>query len=42
MATGYMGKILFVDLTSQDVAVRDLDMDAVRGFIGGLRAKNPS
>ncbi|HDM09910.1 MAG TPA: hypothetical protein ENF92_05260 [Desulfobacteraceae bacterium] len=35
MATGYMGKVLFVDLSSEEKEVRQLDLDAARGFIGG-------
>lgn len=36
MSTGYMGKILFVDLTSQDIEVKELELDAARDYIGGL------
>ena len=36
MPTGYMGKVLFVDLGSEDKEIRQLDLDAARDFIGGL------
>lgn len=35
-AAGYMGKILFVDLSSEEFEVKDLDLNAARNFLGGL------
>jgi len=35
MTGGYMGKILFVNLSSGKIDVEELDMDVARDFIGG-------
>jgi aldehyde:ferredoxin oxidoreductase len=35
-AFGYMGKILYVDLSSQEFEIKDLDLDAARDYLGGL------
>jgi aldehyde:ferredoxin oxidoreductase len=36
MASGYMGKVLHVDLTSAQSEVKELDPDAARACVGGL------
>lgn len=33
---GYMGKILYVDLTSKEFETRELPLDQVRSYLGGL------
>ena len=33
---GYMGKTLYVDLTSEEFEVRDLDPDVAETYLGGL------
>jgi len=33
---GYMGKILHVDLSSEQFEIKDLDLDAARDYLGGL------
>jgi aldehyde:ferredoxin oxidoreductase len=35
-AFGYMGKILHVDLTSEQFEIKNLDLDAARNYLGGL------
>jgi aldehyde:ferredoxin oxidoreductase len=35
-AFGYMGKILHVDLSSEQFEINDLDLDAARDYLGGL------
>ena len=35
-AFGYMGKVLHLDLTSGEYETEDLDLDASRGYLGGL------
>jgi aldehyde:ferredoxin oxidoreductase len=35
-AYGYMGKILHVDLTSEDFEIKELQLDQARSYLGGL------
>ena len=35
-AFGYMGKILHVDLSSEQFEIKNLDLDAARDYLGGL------
>jgi len=35
-AFGYMGKILHVDLSSEQFEIQNLDLDAARDYLGGL------